>query len=144
MTDHRNNTLLHMHYRGFSMFPFIRPGDRLIARRAVGSPLKIGDVVLFAPHTDPGGPALTAHRIVEIPAADRFVTKGDNRPFPDRAIKHSKEIRGRGILIIRKNRMLSLTRGPYGRAAKFIARLSRMNLTPGLIVSRLKQTCRRC
>jgi len=119
------------------MFPMLRPGDRLVVEKGCSSPMRAGDVVLVKPDSSSGA-GLTAHRIIRVDDRHRFVTKGDNLFKPDPGLKGPEDIIGRVTAVIRRNRLKSLKRGLYGRLWKGMARCSRRNLTPGLILSRLK------
>ncbi|MFH1490662.1 MAG: S24/S26 family peptidase [Pseudomonadota bacterium] len=124
-------------FQGYSMYPMLHPGDRLVVEKEPCSPLRPGDVVLVKPGPSFGS-GFTAHRIIQVDAQCRFVTKGDNLVRPDPGLKGPEDILGRVTAVIRKNRFKSLRKGLYGRFGKAMARYSRRNLTPGLILSRLK------
>jgi signal peptidase I len=123
------------------MFPFFRPGDRLVVRSSADHPLKTGDVVVFAT-ADVLRPAWVAHRIVGVNAAGAYITKGDNLPLVDADAKPGSAIAGQVVLVLRQGRALSLTSAPYRRLGPWLAILSRHNLTPGLIASRFKMALR--
>lgn len=128
-----------LHYQGYSMFPFLRPGDRLIVERRICKPLQPGDIVLFEESRSPFGHECTAHRITGRMRGERYVTKGDNMPCPDPAVRGIEEITGRAVMLIRKKRVISLAGGLCGWLGPVIACLSRHNITPGLIASRLRR-----
>lgn len=127
-----------IHFKGHSMFPFLRPGDRLIIEQRPSRPLRPGDIVLLGDNQSISH-GYTAHRIIKKVKAKRFITKGDNMWLSDSATRAIDEIKGRVVLIIRNRRLISLTHGLYGRMGGLIAFLSKKNITPGLIASRLKR-----
>ena len=118
------------------MFPFLRPGDRLIVRRGASLSPGIGDIVLFHPEQARGPRTLTAHRIVSRSGRGRFITKGDNLSLPDPGSRVTDDIEGIAVMLFRKGRPLSLITGPRGWAGKWVAWCSRNNLTPGILLAR--------
>ncbi|MBW2614844.1 MAG: S24/S26 family peptidase [Deltaproteobacteria bacterium] len=131
--------LIQFHFQGFSMYPFLRPGDRLIIKREPYGPAKLGDIVLFEDKQSSPLWELTAHRIVRIISHNKFITKGDNLLKHDSGIRSSREIVGQAVMLVRKNRLMPLTKGLYGWVGRLMARYSRRNITPGIIMSRVKQ-----
>lgn len=126
-------------FQGFSMYPFLRPGDRLIMKREPYGPAKLGDIVLFADKQSSPPLELTAHRIVRIISHNRFITKGDNLLKHDSGIRSSHEIVGQAVMLVRKSRLVPLTKGLHGWTGRLMACYSRRNMTPGIIMSRVKQ-----
>ena len=139
MNDKTHGRLTIFRFQGYSMFPFLRPGDRLIIKREPYGPAKLGDIVLFEHEQSSPVRELTAHRIVRIISHNRFITKGDNLLRPDPGIRSSHEIVGQAVMLIRKSRLAPLTRGLYGWVGRLMACYSRRNMTPGIIMSRVKQ-----
>ncbi|MDP2157041.1 MAG: signal peptidase I [Nitrospirota bacterium] len=84
--------------RGFSMFPLIRTGDRIIIK-SVRSPA-LGDVIVFKKNDE-----LVCHRLrrIFVENGTTFLqTKGDNQFKPDEPIT-SSEILGKVVEIDRGN-----------------------------------------
>jgi hypothetical protein len=70
---------------------------------------------------------------------DRGVlTKGDNLPRADPEPASRHQILGQVVLVLRGDRVIRLTGGPLALAAKWIALLSRRNLTPAILATRVK------
>jgi hypothetical protein len=67
-----------------------------------------------------------------------ILTKGDNLSRPDPELEDWDQILGQVVLVLRRERMIPLTRGRSGFAAKWIALLSRKNLTPGILAAKMK------
>lgn len=139
MSEHNQKRLTLFHFKGFSMYPSVKPGDRLIVRRGGYGPAKLGDIVLFENKQSSPNRELTAHRIVRIISHNRFITKGDNLTRQDSGVRSSHEIVGQAVMLVRKNRLVPLTRGWYGWVGRLMACYSRRNMTPGIIMSRVKQ-----
>jgi signal peptidase I len=137
--DKSYERLIQYNFHGFSMYPLVKPGDRLIVKRGNYGPAKLGDIVLFENKQSSPDPELTAHRVVRIISHNRFITKGDNLLKNDPGVRSSHEIVGQAVMLARKNRLVPLTRGLYGWAGRLMACYSRRNMTPGIIMSRVKQ-----
>lgn len=97
---------------GFSMWPLVRPGQRVVVepRRT----LAVGDLALVEL-----GPALVLHRVIAL-TGDRVVVKGDHNPSPD------PELSRHAVLGV-------VAGGPLG---PLVARLSRLGGAPLAMVSR--------
>ena len=137
--DKSYEILIQFNFQGFSMYPFLRPGDRLIIKREPYGPARLGDIVLFENEPSSLPTKLTAHRIVRILSNNRFMTKGDNLLRYDSGVRSSREIVGQAVMLVRKNRLVPLTKGLYGYVGRLMARYSGKNMTPGIIMSRLKR-----
>jgi signal peptidase len=67
---------------GKSMEPTFHLGDAVVVK-TIDNP-KIGDIVVFqVPKGEPGGGSLVVHRLYGIRDDGSFITKGDNRRYPD-------------------------------------------------------------
>lgn len=130
--------MIQYNFQGFSMYPLVKPGDRLIVKRGAYGPAKLGDIVLFENNQSSPDRGLTAHRIVRIISRNRFVTKGDNLLRHDPGVRSSHDIVGQAVMLVRKNRLVPLTKGLYGCVGRLMACYSRKNMTPGIIMSRVK------
>ena len=125
-------------FKGFSMYPFLRPEDLLVMRASSSFAFKVGDVILFESGMPGHFEGLIAHRVIRIGPYARILTKGDNLPQPDPELEDGGRILGQVVSVLRRDRMISLTKGPLGHAAKWIAFLSRKNVTPGILAAKLK------
>jgi signal peptidase I len=125
-------------FKGFSMYPLLKPGDLLVMRSLPSHSFKVGDVILFESGLPDHFEGLIAHRVIRIRPNRRILTKGDNLPRPDPELEDGSRILGQVISVLRGDRMISLTKGPLGFAAKWIAFLSRKNVTPGILAAKMK------
>jgi len=120
------------------MFPFLRPGDKLVVRRGPSLKLRTGNIVLYRKTHSQSIPSLMAHRIVRKISEEHFITKGDNLESTDPGICRLDEVIGQVIFVIRKARLVSLDTGPYAWLQGPIALFSRINCTPGIVARRFK------
>jgi signal peptidase I len=125
-------------FEGFSMYPFFRPGDSLVVKRYPSGSFKLGDIILFRPGNTGSFNSPIAHRVIGMTADREILTKGDNLPQPDPKPVGRDRVIGQVIYVMRRGCMIPLTRGRYGLGAKWIALLSRKNLTPGILAARVK------
>ena len=130
-------------FRGFSMYPFLRPGDLLVVRIPFSHALKVGDVILFTSGQTGHFESVIAHRVIQVNSNGRILTKGDNLPRPDPELENQGPILGQIVSVLRRDRAIPLNRGPLGLAAKWIALLSRKNVTPGILAARIKDLTRK-
>ncbi|WP_297497967.1 signal peptidase I [Thermococcus sp.] len=86
-----------------SMKPSINPGDLVITRPVDPSELHVGDVILYEIHIG-GNTYRITHRIVEIRTDPSgryyFITKGDNRRYPDPWSVYPGQVLGKVVLVI--------------------------------------------
>jgi hypothetical protein len=122
-------------FRGFSMYPFLRPGDVLVLAAMEPRLVKPGDIVCV----DRGRTYVT-HRVIDInqtPRARILTLKGDNLLYTDPPFSP-----GSGLLL----KVTMIIRGKGGlvrpRFGKLVAFLSRNNLTPGIIGGRIGRVVR--
>jgi signal peptidase I len=89
---------------GFSMWPFIRPGERLIIKKIPIEDLKIGDIILYRKDNQ-----LVCHRLIKRIGDKKgylLYTRGDNSSQFDSL---SEEMfLGKAIGILKKCKMISL------------------------------------
>ncbi len=99
-----NNTedLLFFETSGFSMWPFIRQGDKLVIKKVPVDDLRPGDIILYRANNQ-----LVCHRLVK-KNRDFLYTRGDNSMSSPEVITQEIFI-GKVVGIIRNNRMISLT-----------------------------------
>lgn len=128
--------LVTIRFQGYSMFPFLKPGDLLLAKKGEANPVELGDIVFFNTQDSPC--VLTAHRVIYKTREGRLFTKGDNLPVPDPGFLKSEDIIATATMIIRGRHLRPLARGLYRWMGKLMVYFSRKNLTPGLIASRIK------
>ncbi len=119
---------------GYSMHPFLRPGDRLLVRRVEPGSLRRGDVVVLA--NGPG--SLVAHRLLRVLPDGRGITKGDALLRPDPAPVDLRAAAGRVEAVIRRGRIIPVAAGTRGRLKSLFAALSSLGLTPGALRLRAK------
>ncbi len=122
-------------FQGYSMYPFLRPGDALVLADVDARLVQYGDIVCV---TD--GRRYIAHRVVDIryrSPAPILITKGDNLPYPDRPLSPNSGPLLKVAMIIREKGVL--VRPRFG---KTLALLSRRNLTPGIIQGRVGRIAR--
>ena len=61
------------------MYPFLKPGDRVIAEKVSPASLQVGDVAIFPNSSD----NLVIHRLIKILPRNKGIFKGDSRLEPD-------------------------------------------------------------
>ncbi len=96
--------------RGWSMMPFVRPGDVLVVERVDLARLCPGAIILY--HR--GGTSHVVHRLVRRVEKDGrlvFIAQGDNKLIADAPIL-AEQVLGRVVGIEREGRRLRLDRGP--------------------------------
>ncbi len=88
-----------------SMKPHINPGDLVVTRPVPPSELHVGDVILYKLEVG-NATYRIVHRIVAIRTDDAgrlyFVTKGDNRRYPDPWRVYPEQVIGKVILVVPK------------------------------------------
>lgn len=97
---------------GPSMFPVIRPGDRVLVEPKSFSELKIGDIVLYERDS-----AYIIHRLMKKIGQSAIITRGDNQSWNDQPIP-AESVLGRVIRIEGRGRRMVLT----GRLSRMFAR----------------------
>lgn len=121
------------HFTGYSMYPFLKPGDRLIVRRLEDALIEVGDIVVIRKHEN-----LVAHRLVGLSPDGKGVLKGDSLLKPDTDIISLSSLTGRVEAIVRNNRLINISVGIRSKLKKVYARLSLYNLTYGSIKLRIR------
>jgi len=104
-------------YKGKSMYPALKEGDRLIVTPYNGKKPQIGDIVIFS---IPDKNFYIVHRIVGI-KKDEFVTMGDNNVFPDPWLISCEMIKGKIV----KAGSRKIACGIKGRIHRRIFRIQR-------------------
>jgi signal peptidase I len=104
---------------GWSMLPTVWPGDTLVVERVSPDQVRIGDVVVVARDGK-----LCGHRVVSI-AEDagnqRWITRGDALPVPDRPVLEN-ELLGRASYLIRAGKLVGLP-GELNLGEQLIAKI---------------------
>jgi signal peptidase I len=112
-------------FSGYSMYPFLINGDTLLYKKINVNDLSLGDIVLAHKKTIK---KTIAHRVI---STRPLSTKGDNLTFYDDL--SDSVIKGKVFAVKRQDQILTLSR----LSSKVIAFFSKVNLTPGIIKSRL-------
>jgi hypothetical protein len=129
-----------MYFNGYSMYPFLKPGDRMVVRRVPPNAFEMGDIVVA-----PGSAnKLTAHRIVKILPHNKAILKGDSLLKTDPDPIALSNILGRVDAIIRKARLINISIGPRARWKRLHAWLSLRCLTMGALKLKGKNLLRKC
>jgi len=87
-----------------SMEPHINPGDLVVTKPVPPSELRVGDVILYELRVG-NSTYLIVHRIVAVHNESGglyFITKGDNRRYPDPWRVYPEQVKGRVVLVIPK------------------------------------------
>lgn len=122
-------------FRGYSMYPSMKPGDILVLTAVSARSVESGDIICAT-----RGREYVAHRVIDVldsPPARIFITKGDNLPHPDRPFSPDSESMLKVTMVVRARGRL--VRPRFGRALAF---LSRSNLSPGIIKGRIGRIVR--
>lgn len=105
--DTESRELIFIETSGFSMWPFVRRGEKLIIKKASLEDLRVGDIILYRTEDD-----LVSHRLVKMVKTSKgclFYSRGDNScSLPELLIKD--RFLGKAIGILKKNgKMISFT-----------------------------------
>jgi hypothetical protein len=123
-----------LHFTGYSMYPFLKPGDRIVAKPVPSNAFQIGDVAVMRTSTN----RLLVHRIVRILPHDTGILKGDSLLKSDSKPAALSTLCGRVDAVIRKNRFISISTGPKAQFKRVYAWLSLKGLTAGALKLRVK------
>lgn len=94
--------LLFFETSGFSMWPFMRPKEKLVIKKSPVDDLRPGDIILYRVNNQ-----LACHRLVK-KNRDFLYARGDNSLSAPEVITREMFI-GKVVGIIKNNRMISLT-----------------------------------
>ncbi len=99
-----NNTeeLLFFETSGFSMWPFIRPKEKLVIKKVPVEDLRSGDIILYRANNQ-----LACHRLVK-KNRDFLYARGDNSMSSPEVVTKEMFI-GKVVGIVKNNRMISFT-----------------------------------
>ena len=90
---------------GFSMWPFLKEGERLVAKEAPVEELKIGDIILYRKNNQ-----LVCHRLIKNVKTEEgclFYARGDNSNCPPELVAEEMFI-GKAMGIIKNSKIISL------------------------------------
>lgn len=91
--------------QGYSMFPLLFPGDRILIEPTPYTEVKTGQIILFQ-----SGSRLVAHRVLATNMQkNQLLCKGDSNLLPDEPIASGKVL-GRVTRYYRKKRTFAATR----------------------------------
>jgi hypothetical protein len=121
-------------FSGYSMHPFLRPGDRLVVRCVTPEHYRVGDIVVLRNSEK----VYTAHRLIRLLPKLRGITKGDSLLAADPAPVSLCQLDGRVEMVVRGRRMIPLTSGPRAFFKRLYAVLSQKGLTSGAVKLRIK------
>ena len=116
------------------MYPFLKPGDRVIAKRVSPNILQVGDVAVAPSSTD----HLVVHRLVKLLPEGRGIFKGDSLLQPDPEPVELSTISGRVEAIVRGERLIPISSGLRSRMRGLYALLSLNGLTIGALKLKAK------
>jgi hypothetical protein len=111
------------------MHPFLKPGDRVIAKKVSPDSLQAGDVAIIADSRD----CHVIHRLVKILPQKKGIFKGDSRLESDPEPVELSVISGRVEAILRKDRLIPVSSGFRSRMKGVYTWLSLRNLTIGAL-----------
>lgn len=98
--------LLFFETSGFSMWPFLRGGEKLIIKKIPADDLKIGDIILYRTNNQ-----LVCHRLVK-KIKDRyrylFYVRGDNSNSPAELVRQEM-FQGKVVGVVKNGKVISLT-----------------------------------
>jgi signal peptidase I len=115
MTEITEN-LLFIETKGFSMWPFLKTGERIVVKRIPLEDLRIGDIILYRSDNQ-----MVCHRLIKkVDCEDGYLlyTRGDTSPNLGEPITE-KALVGKVTGILRKGRFINFT----GRWCHFVNRL---------------------
>lgn len=117
------------------MYPFLRPGDRLLVQPLTPDALEVGDVVVSPNYLG----QLVAHRLVRRLPGTIGVTKGDSLLAPDSDLVDLAGVLGRVEAVLRGGRRwIPITTGFRARLKRLYALLSLKRMTYGALKLRVK------
>jgi hypothetical protein len=127
-------TYFTLSFSGYSMYPFLKAGDRLVINRVGDKSLHVGDIVLVRVDGD----RFLVHRLVKGLPQGRWMTKGDSMLAPDALPVEPFRIEGRVDAFIRRKRIIPISSGRRALTKSLYAMLSAKNLTSGALRLRAK------
>ena len=116
------------------MYPFLKPGDRIVVKKGQEDFLQVGDIIVIPSKED----KYVIHRLIKMLPPDRCVLKGDSLLNPDPEPIKLSDISGKVIAILRRNRFIPVDAGVRSRLKHIYAFLSIKGLTIGALRLRAK------
>ena len=137
-TAAESNNRYIMDFTGYSMFPALRPGDRLVVNSLPAKDVETGDILI----TRNNGKPPAAHRLVKRLSATSGLTKGDAMPPQIREqVKFTGAVE-RVEAVIRGKRIIVLSSGFRGATKRWQAFFSRHGWTSGAIREAMRRRVR--
>jgi hypothetical protein len=122
-------------FTGYSMYPFLKPGDRLVVRRVPAAHVQVGDILVIPGEDN----RIVAHRLIKLSPEGVAVTKGDSMFRADTApVDLESGTADRVVAVIRGRRFICVSSGFRSKIQYGYALLSRRNLTPCAVKLKLK------
>jgi len=115
--EHTSPGLIFIEADGFSMWPFLRPGEKLIIKRVTAKALKIGDIILYRLDNQ-----LVCHRLVKIKedAGYLLYTRGDNSSSKSEPVKEEMLV-GKAIGVLKNGKVINLEGFFWQMLNRFVA-----------------------
>lgn len=126
-------------FTGYSMYPCLKPGDRLVVRKVPLACFEVGDMIAI--RNTHGH--LTVHRLIKRIGQECGITKGDALLAPDLEQVDLSKAAGKVELIVRGRQLISVASGPRSKFKRLYVTLSRMGLTPGALELKAKNVLKR-
>ena len=122
-------------FSGYSMYPLIKPGDRLVAKPAPAHTLRVGDIVAIQ---GPNNGHAMVHRLINVSPDGKGMTKGDAMLKPDHEQVALSMVRGRVEAIIRGRRLIPISTGPELDNKGLYGKLSQKGISYSFIKLKIK------
>lgn len=91
--------------RGFSMWPFLKAGEKLIIKKVPVEKVRVGDLILYR-----SGKEYVCHRLVKKKISSQqalLYVRGDNSQSPPAAINRQMFV-GKAVGLVRENSIINL------------------------------------
>ncbi len=121
-------------FTGYSMHPFLKPGDRVVVRRVSPENYRVGDIVVLRNSEN----VYMVHRLIKLLPKLRGITKGDSLLAEDPAPVSLSQLAGRVEMVARGRRLIPIASGPRSYLNRFYAVSSRLGFTSGALKLRIK------
>ena len=119
------------------MYPFLKPGDRLVVKPVPPNSLSVGDIIVLPQKT---AHCFIIHRLVKKYPNGNGITKGDSLLQSDSEQVELSTVTGRVEATIRGRRFISISAGPRSHMKGLYAHLSLRCLTYEAIKLKAKNT----
>lgn len=100
-----DNDLIYINTSGYSMWPFLKQGEKLMVKKIPVENLKRGDLVLYR-----AGDRLVCHRLMkkaENKEEVLFYVRGDNSLSPPECIAKDRYV-GKAVAVVKNDKIFSL------------------------------------